>query len=90
MSTLRSAKDADNFPYQDPTTCYISLRNPADIKHFNTKSNKARKELLSELADCISEPFIIIAVWPGRWSSDAFVIDDPQAAINSIVMNWGG
>lgn len=74
---MRSSKETGCFPYSSKTVCYIEVFPNGDIHqlveskdkinaYFNAKSGESR----------------ILAVWPGHWKIDLFIIDDLEAYSN--------
>lgn len=68
---MRSAKESGCFPYRSKLVCYMELSNDGSIKQLSTKNEKLEAYLNSKAG--ISK---ILAVWPGQWRSDLFIIDD--------------
>lgn len=68
---MRSAKETGCFPYRSKLVCYMELTNDGSIKQLSTKSEKIQAYLNAKAG--ISK---ILAVWPGQWRSDLFIIDD--------------
>ena len=68
---MRSAKETGCFPYRSKLVCYMELTNDGDIKQLSTKNEKFQAYLNAKAG--ISK---ILAVWPGQWRSDLFIIDD--------------
>lgn len=68
---MRSAKEAGCFPYRSKTVCYMELSNDGNIKQLSTKNEKLEAYLNAKAG--ISK---LLAVWPGQWRSDLFIIDD--------------
>ena len=68
---MRSAKEAGCFPYRSKLVCYMELTNDGNIKQLSNKNEKLEAYLNAKAG--ISK---ILAVWPGQWRSDLFIIDD--------------
>ena len=81
---MRSAKEQEFFPYNSKTICYILVYKSSDvvhIQHNKTELNKAYKEAAENNA-------VLYAVWPGKWKSNLFIIDDLNAfAIATGIIN---
>ena len=68
---MRSAKETGCFPYRSKLVCYMELSNDGNIKQLSTKSEKLEAYLNAKSGNSR-----ILAVWPGQWRSDLFIIDD--------------
>lgn len=68
---MRSAKEAGCFPYRSKLVCYMELTNDGNIKQLSNRNEKIEAYLNAKAG--ISK---ILAVWPGQWRSDLFIIDD--------------
>jgi len=68
---MRSAKEAGCFPYRSKLVCYMELTNDGNIKQLSNRNEKLEAYLNAKAG--ISK---ILAVWPGQWRSDLFIIDD--------------
>lgn len=69
---MRSARQSEGFPYEAKTTCYVQVDNygkVTQVHHNNTELTAAYKKARD--GECT-----LYAVWPGRYSSDLFIIDD--------------
>ena len=66
---MRKASEQDYFPYTDSTTCYVIVNN-----ENNSVSNTRPDSTIIEQAR--KNEIQIFAVWPGKWKSDLFEIDD--------------
>lgn len=72
---LRNASDIeDGFPYRNDLVAYIVVSSDGVITnpHYIDERRAAVKALQEGDAQ-------VFAVWPGRWRSDLFVIDDVDA-----------
>ncbi len=78
-STLRRAGDQEWFPYGSKKVPFILItagtvtqaKSPGDKRGFCAKA----------LAD---PGAVLLAAWPGEWSQDVFLIDDPAAAAEAL------
>jgi len=70
-----AAATGGDFPYDVPTTCYI------EVHEDGTLSQGMDRAAHQRAVDGRSRLF---AVWPGRWSSDLFAIDDLDACARAI------
>jgi hypothetical protein len=76
VSEPRSASAAGkDFPYKSPTTCFI------EVAEDGTVTQGGGHEAYERASAGKSRLF---AVWPGRWSSDLFVIDDLEEYARAI------
>ncbi len=69
---MRIASEQDFFPYYSKANCYILISNSGEVNQlgFNKKSIK---EGYREVKEGRAKLYV---VWPGRWRSDIFLIDD--------------
>ena len=70
----RSAKETGCFPYRSGQVCYMEVSPDGAVTQLSTVGEK-RSAYINTLAG-VSK---ILAVWPGRWRSDLFIIDDLDA-----------
>ncbi len=68
---MRSAKEAGCFPYSSKLVCYIEVFSNGETRQLAHAGEKI--EAYCNARDGKSK---IIAVWPGKWRSDMFIIDD--------------
>ena len=71
---MRSAKEAGCFPYDSKIVCYIEAFPNGEVRQLTTKLEKYEAYLNAKSGESK-----LFAVWPGRWRSDLFVIDDLDA-----------
>lgn len=71
---MRSAKEAGCFPFGSKLVCYIEALPTGEVRQLTTKPEKYEAYLNAK-----SGASKLLAVWPGRWRSDLFVIDDLDA-----------
>lgn len=71
---MRSAKEAGNFPYGSKLVCFMEISPDGEIRQLSTKRDMAEAYISAQ--DGNSR---IVAVWPGNWRSDLFIIDDLEA-----------
>ena len=71
---MRSAKEAGCFPYSSSVVCYFEVFSDGSVKQLTNKNEK-----LNAYVNANSGKSTIYAVWPGKWRSDLFVIDDLEA-----------
>jgi hypothetical protein len=72
---MRSAKASDMFPYSSKLVCYIELSGDGKISQIDT----SYESVADAYERAASDKSTIYAVWPGRWSSDLFIVDDLDA-----------
>lgn len=68
---MRSAKGAGCFPYSSKVVCYMELFPNGEINQLSTDI-----ERLEAYFRATKKESKILAVWPGNWRSDLFIIDD--------------
>ena len=71
---MRSSKESGCFPYRSSTVCYIEVFPDGSVQQLSTKDEKLRALMNAE-----NGKSKIYAVWPGKWRSDLFIIDDLDA-----------
>ena len=71
---MRSAKETGCFPYGSGQVCYIEVSPDGAVTQLSTVGEKRSAYINAQAG--ISK---IFAVWPGRWRSDLFIIDDLDA-----------
>ena len=76
---MRSAKNEANFPYDKKTTCYILVTSNGEVKQAYTKS-----ELSAAYTAAKNKSALLYAVWPGKYRSDLFLIDDLDSFADAI------
>lgn len=72
----RKTSATGNFPYSNPLVCYFALAEDGPVQLHYVKDRKLG------LLHAAKGEITIYAVWPGRYRSDLFVVDDlaPLAA----------
>ena len=71
---MRSAKETGCFPYGSGQVCYMEVSPDGAVTQLSTVGEKRSAYINAQAG--ISK---IFAVWPGRWRSDLFIIDDLDA-----------
>lgn len=71
---MRSAKETGCFPYSCGQVCYMEVSPDGAVTQLSTVGEKRSAYINAQAG--ISK---ILAVWPGRWRSDLFIIDDLDA-----------
>ena len=71
---MRSAKETGCFPYGSGQVCYMEVSPDGAVTQLSTICEKCSAYINAQAG--ISK---ILAVWPGRWRSDLFIIDDLDA-----------
>lgn len=71
---MRSAKETGCFPYRSKLVCYMELSNDGNIKQLSSQNEKIQAYLNAKAGTSK-----ILAVWPGQWRSDLFIIDDLES-----------
>ncbi len=77
---MRSAKAEQDFPYDVKTTCYILVYPDGAVKHIQY----TKTDLAEAYSSVCSGKAALYAVWPGKWRSDLFVIDDLNAFADAV------
>ena len=77
---MRSAKETGCFPYRSKLVCYMELSNEGDIKQLSTRDAKFQAYLNYKAG--VSK---ILAVWPGQWRSDLFIVDELDSFLDGQV-----
>ncbi len=71
---MRSAKETGCFPYSSGQVCYMEVSPDGAVTQLSTVGEKRSAYINAQAG--VSK---ILAVWPGRWRSDLFIIDDLDA-----------
>lgn len=73
---IRSAKESEEFPYRLSTMCYFEVYEDGKVSKVYHK-NKCDIAGLIEVCKRVEKNITTLyAVWPGKYSSDLFIIDD--------------
>lgn len=72
---MRSAKDND-FPYKMSTVCYFEVYKDGRVEQIPHKNKCDINGVIEAFERAKKEITTLYAVWPGKWSSDLFIIDD--------------
>lgn len=84
---MRNAKECKNFPYTMDTVCYIEVDCCGNVAQVPHKNKSDRPDILAAYQRAVSEESVLYAVWPGRWSSDLFAIDDLDAFARAFALS---
>lgn len=76
---MRSAKESGCFPYYNSLICYMEVFPDGTINQLQSKTDR-----LAAYLNAKSNKSKIYAVWPGKWRSDLFLIDDLDAFCNDL------
>lgn len=79
---MRSAKESD-FPYKMSTVCYIEVDGNGKVTQVHHKNKSDLPEVTAAYERAAGKLSTLYAVWPGKWSSDLFLIDDLDAFAKS-------
>lgn len=71
---MRSAKETGCFPYSCGQVCYMEVSPDGAVTQLSTVGEKRSAYINAQAG--VSK---ILAVWPGSWRSDLFIIDDLDA-----------
>ena len=72
---MRNAASCDCFPYTDPTVCYIAV----DAEGHVGQVDRDKDSILKAYQKACDQTHRLYAVWPGKYKSDLFEIDDLAA-----------
>ena len=72
---MRSAASCDCFPYTASTVCYIAV----DAEGHVGQVNRDKDSILKAYQKACDQTHRLYAVWPGKYKSDLFEIDDLAA-----------
>ena len=72
---MRRTKEEEFFPYTEKTTCFIEVSSGGTVRQVSC--NKSEMEEACALAK--EGRTALYAVWPGRYRSDLFIVDDIEA-----------
>ena len=81
---IRSAKAAENFPYGMSTVCYFEVYHNGEVKRIPHKNKSDIPGVIDAIRRAEANETQLYAVWPGRWSSDLFIIDDLEEMAESM------
>ena len=73
---MRSAKESGCFPYGSKLVCFMELWPNGDLIQLSSKHEK--REACFHAMGGQSK---VVAVWPGNWRSDLFIVDDLEPGI---------
>ena len=76
---MRSAKEEGFFPYNLKLLCYIEIFNDGTVKQIPHINKSDREYVRQAYERVLAGQSSLYAVWPGKWSSDLFIIDDLSA-----------
>ena len=71
---MRSAKESGCFPYGSKLVCFMELWPNGDLIQLSSKHEK-REACFHAMGGQSN----VVAVWPGNWRSDLFIVDDLEA-----------
>ena len=77
---MRSAKEQEFFPYDAKTVCYILVTPDGNVQQVHHTADELKKAH----DDAKTGDAALYAVWPGKWRSDLFVIDDLDAFADAV------
>ena len=76
---MRSAKETGCFPYRSSVVCFMELFPNGELNQLASQEAK-----LEAYFNATKEKSKIVAVWPGQWRSDLFIIDDLDEYFNEL------
>ena len=68
---MRSSTEAGCFPYGSKLVCFMELFPNGELNQLWNKQEKLHAYIRASTGESK-----IVAVWPGQWRSDLFIIDD--------------
>lgn len=68
---MRSSAESGCFPYGSKLVCFMELFPNGELNQLWNKQDKLRAYIRASTGESK-----IVAVWPGQWRSDLFIIDD--------------
>ena len=71
---MRSSTAAKCFPYGSPRVCFMELFPDGELKQLTTRQEKVGAYIRASMRETK-----IVAVRPGQWRSDLFIVDDLDA-----------
>ena len=77
---MRSAKESGCFPYRSKVVCFMELFPDGRLEQLWDNNSK-----LDACYNAINGKSKIVAVWPGNWRSDLFIIDDVEEFMDAIM-----
>lgn len=80
---MRSAKEQERFPYTGDMVCYIEVGKDGSVSQMHHKNKSDRPEVFAAYQRVVHGDSTLYAVWPGKWRSDLFLIDDLEAFAES-------
>ena len=83
---MRSAKNTDHFPYTMGTVCYIEVDKDGNVSQVPHKNKSDLPKVKAAYQRAVDNLSVLYAVWPGKWSSDLFIIDDLEAFAESFAL----
>lgn len=76
VNIMRSAKESGCFPYSSKRVCYIEVFPDGTVKQVSSDQEKR-----DAFENVLCQKSRLLAVWPGQWRSDLFVIDDLESFV---------
>ena len=80
---MRSAKDNEIFPYCSSLLCYFEVYKDGKVIRINHKNKSDIQNVINAYYNATEGITTLYAVWPGKWSSDLFIIDDLETFAKS-------
>lgn len=72
---MRSTKEEPFFPYAAKTICYFEVSTNGTVQQVSSSKNSITEACFRVKAECTT----LYAVWPGKYKSDLFIVDDIDA-----------
>ena len=68
---MKSAKESGCFPYQSSLVCFFEVFEDGIVRQVSNRNDK-----IVAIVNVQTGRSQLFAVWPGKWRSDLFIIDD--------------
>jgi len=68
---MKSAKEAGCFPYQSSLVCFFEVFEDGTVRQVSNRNDK-----IVAIVNAQTGRSQLFAVWPGKWRSNLFIIDD--------------
>lgn len=76
---MRSIKEESFFPFTARTICYIEVSKDGFIQQIPCNKSAIKEACLRARTDQTT----LLAVWPGQYRSDLFIVDDIDALLDA-------
>ncbi len=83
---MRSAKECKEFPYASKSICYIEVFPDGCVRQVSPSLS----EIKPTYNNVTNNKSTLYAVWPGKWKSDLFIIDDLNLLADAYGIDYPG